>query len=220
MKSLYESLIMNESLTDLPSIAEWLSQYEIWRTKIDVSDLEFDGNKVNILPKQPVDFRIKENIPFKIGKLNGTIELCYFNLDTDHIVDECGGISFVGVKGGKKLKDTRIIINSDYQKPRNSSNGVSFWKSAGLLSAMKNVIFDFSKAYNDFNYFNIDILKKNSLKNIELIDCKMIVSNSEAKVTLDDIKNLKGVDKILSNSGDTENFSFTFDGKKWRVGKN
>ena len=218
MKSLYESLTMKESLTDLPSIAAWLSENEIWRTKIDVSDLEMDGDKVNILTKKPVYFRIKENIPFKIGKLNGIIELCYFDLDTDHIVDECGGISFVGVKGGKKIKDITIKIDSKYQTPGQSANCVSFWKSAGLLSAMKKVTFDFTDAPN--STFDIDVLKKNSLKNIELVDCKMIVSNSEAKVTLDDIKNLKGVDKILSNSGEVDKFSFTFDGKQWKVGRN
>ena len=168
MRSLYEALMVNETLTDLPSIATWLSECEIWKTKIDPSDLEFDGDKVNILPKQPVTFRINKNIPFKIGKLNGTIELCYFDLDTDHIVDECGGISFVGVKGGKKLKNVRIAINSDYQISGRSSNCVSFWKSAGLLSAMKNITFDFTDAPD--SSFDIDTLKKNSLKNIEFIN--------------------------------------------------
>ena len=77
---------------------------------------------------------------------------------------------------------------------------------------------------------NVNVLNKNDeiakkvqtyldSKNIKLINCDKILSNSEAKVTLDDIKDIKGVSKIWSNSGNAEDASFTLVNGKWKQGK-
>ena len=222
MKSLYESIMdidNNIGNIDESIVAEWATKHEIYRETVDVKCIKKNGDKFDILPNKPIYIRVgeRDNVPFKIGKLNGYLELNYIELNGDHIIDECGGLMFNSVKGGKKLKNATIKINSDYQISQRSSNCVSFWKSAGLLSAMKNITFDFTDAPN--SSFDIDTLKKNSLKNIEFINCDMVLSNSEAKVTLDDIKDIKGVSKIYSNSGRTEEFSFYYDGKKWNQGR-
>jgi hypothetical protein len=82
---------------------------------------------------------------------------------------------------------------------------------------MKNITFDFTDAPD--GQIEMDVFKKNSLKNIKLINCDKILSNSEAKVTLDDIKDIEGVSKIWSNSGNVEDASFTLVNGKWKQGK-
>lgn len=219
MRSLYESLLDIDNIENIDEsiVADWLSQFEIWRTKIDEKDIKRNGDKFDIITNKPIHLRINKNIPFKIGKLNGYLELNYVDLVGDHLVDECGGLILNYVKGGKSLKNTTIKINKDFQNDRSANNGVSVWKSAGFLSAIKNLTFDFTDAPD--SSFDIDALKKNSLKNIEFINCDIVLSNSEAKVTLDDIKDIKGVSKIYSNSGRTEEFSFYYDGKNWKQGR-
>lgn len=221
MKSLYESLMdvdNNIDIFDEELVAQWCTKHESSSRKtVNSSDIKKNGDKFDILPSQPIILKAFEPIPFKIGKLNGCLNMHGFELTGDHIIDECGGISFDYMKGGKKLKNLTIRINSDLQIPNSSFNGVSFWKSAGFLSSIKNITFDFTNAPS--SRFDIDVFKKNTLRNIGLIDCPMILSNSEAKVTLDDIKDIKGVSKIYSNSGSTEEFSFYYDGKKWNRGR-
>lgn len=217
MRSLYESLLDNDINVDEILVADWVSSHEIHGVKIDSKDIKMRGDKYDILPSNPIFIRVSENdnIPFKIGKLNGYLILNYVNLTYDHLVDECGGIEFNGTKGGKLLKNLTIKINSKYQRPSVSS--VVFWRCAGTLSSMKNITFDFTDAPD--SQFEIDVFKKNSLKNIKLINCDKILSNSEAKVTLDDIKDIKGVSKIWSNSGDVEDASFTLVNGKWKQGR-
>jgi hypothetical protein len=221
MKSLYESLMdvdNNIDSFDEELVAQWCTKHESSSRKtVNSSDIKKNGDKFDILPSQPIILKAFEPIPFKIGKLNGCLNMHGFELNGDHIIDECGGISFDYMKGGKKLKNLTIRINSDLQIPNSSFNGVSFWKSAGFLSNVKNITFDFTNAPS--SRFDIDVFKKNTLRNINLIDCPMILSNDEAKATLDDIKDIKGVSKIYSNSGRTEEFSFYYDGKKWNQGR-
>jgi hypothetical protein len=221
MKSLYESLMdvdNNIDSFDEELVAQWCTKHESSSRKtVNSSDIKKNGDKFDILPSQPIILKAFEPIPFKIGKLNGCLNMHGFELTGDHIIDECGGISFDYMKGGKKLKNLTIRINSDLQIPNSSFNGLSFWKSAGFLSNVKNITFDFTNAPS--SRFDIDVFKKNTLRNINLIDCPMILSNDEAKATLDDIKDIKGVSKIYSNSGRTEEFSFYYDGKKWNQGR-
>lgn len=219
MRSLYESLLGNDIKVDEIVVADWVTSHEINGTKIDSKDIKMRGDKYDILPSKPIFIRVneKDNIPFKIGKLNGHLILNYVNLTYDHLVDECGGIEFNGTKGGKLLKNLTIKINSKYQYPNRSGNGIVFWRCAGTLSSMKNVTFDFTDAPD--SHFDIDVLKKNSLKNIKFINCDKIISYTEAKVTLDDIKDVKGVSKIWSNSGNVEDASFTLMNGKWKQGK-
>jgi hypothetical protein len=221
MKSLYESLMdvdNNIDSFDEELVAQWCTKHESSSRKtVNSSDIKKNGDKFDILPSQPIILKAFEPIPFKIGKLNGCLNMHGFELTGDHIIDECGGISFDYMKGGKKLKNLTIRINSDLQINNSSFNGVSFWKSAGFLSNIKNITFDFTNAPS--SRFDIDVFKKNTLRNINLIDCPMILSNDEVKVSLDDIKDIKGVSKIYSNSGRTEEFSFYYDGKKWNQGR-
>lgn len=219
MKSLYESLLGNDIKVDEIAVADWATSHEIHRVIIKPSDIKINGDKYDILPSHPVFISVncEDNIPFKIGKLNGYLILNYVNLTCDHLVDECGGIEFSRTKGGKLLKNLTIKINSKYQYPGKSGNGVVFWFCAGTLSSMKNITFDFTDAPD--SHFEIDSLKKNSLKNIKFINCDKILSNSEAKVTLDDIKDIKGVSKIRSNSGNVDDTSFTFIDGEWKRGK-
>lgn len=219
MRSLYESLLDNDINVDEILVADWVSSHEIYGTKIDSKDIKMRGDKYDILPSKPIFIRVNENdnIPFKIGKLNGYLTLNFVNLTYDHLVDECGGIEFNNTKGGKLLKNLTIKINSKYQYPDKSGNGVSFWRCAGTLSSIKNITFDFTDASD--SSFDIDVLRKNSLKNIKFINCNKILSNSEAKVTLDDIKDIKGVSKIWSNSGNVEDASFTLVNGKWKQGR-
>jgi hypothetical protein len=221
MKSLYESLMdvdNNIDSFDEELVAQWCTKHESSSRKtVNSSDIKKNGDKFDILPSQPIILKAFEPIPFKIGKLNGCLNMHGFELTGDHIIDECGGISFDYMKGGKKLKNLTIRINSDLQIPNSSFNGLSFWKSAGFLSNVKNITFDFTNAPS--SRFDIDVFKKNTPRNINLIDCPMILSNDEAKATLDDIKDIKGVSKIYSNSGRTEEFSFYYDGKKWNQGR-
>lgn len=219
MRSLYESLLDVENIENIDEsvVANWLSQFEIWKTDIDQKDIKRNGDKFDILPNKPIHLRINKNIPFKIGKLNGYLELNYVDLVGDHLVDECGGLILNYVKGGKKLKNSTVKINKDFQNDRSSNNGVSVWKSAGFLSTIKNLTFDFTDAPE--SKFSIDKLAKNSLKNINFINCDLVLSNDEAKVTLKDIERIEGVNKIWSNSGNTEDCSFTFIDGKWEQGK-
>lgn len=216
MRSLYESLLDVENIENIDEsiVANWLSQFEIWKTDIDQKDIKRNGDKFDILPNKPIHLRINKNIPFKIGKLNGYLELNYVDLVGDHLVDECGGLILNYVKGGKKLKNSIIKINKDFQKDRSANNGVSVWKSAGFLSTIKNLTFDFTDAPE--SKFSIDKLTKNSLKNINFINCDLVLSNDEAKVTLKDIEKVEGVNKIWSNSGDINEYSFTYIDKEWR----
>ena len=219
MKSLYESLLDIDNIENIDesTVANWLSQFEIWKTDIDQKDIKRNGDKFDILPNKPIHLRINKNIPFKIGKLNGYLELNYVDLVGDHLVDECGGLILNYVKGGKKLKNSTIKINKDFQRDGSSDNGVSVWKSAGFISAIKNLTFDFTNAPE--SKFSIDKLAKNSLKNINFINCDLVLSNDEAKVTLKDIEGIKGVNKIWSNSGDINEYSFTYIDKEWRQGR-
>ena len=219
MRSLYESLIDLDNIENIDEsiVANWLSQFEAFRINIDQKDIKRNGDKFDILPNKPIYLRINKNIPFKIGKLNGYLELNYVDLVGDHLVDECGGLILNYVKGGKKLKNSTVKINKDFQNDRSSNNGVSVWKSAGFLSAIKNLTFDFTDAPE--SKFSIDKLAKNSLKNINFINCDLVLSNEEAKVTLKDIEGIKGVNKIWSNSGDINEYSFTYIDKEWRQGR-
>lgn len=221
MKSLYESLLdidNNIDVFDEELVAQWCTKHESSSRKpVNPSDIKKNGDKFDILPSQPIILKVFEPIPFKIGKLNGCLNMHGFELTGDHVIDECGGVSFDYMKGGKKLKNLTIKINSDLQMHNSSFSVVSFWKSAGLLSNIKNITFDFIDAPD--SRFDIDVLKKNTLKNINFIDCPTILSNDEAKVYLDDIKNLKGVYNIMSNSGDINNASFYYDGKEWKQGR-
>ena len=219
MRSLYESLIDLDNIENIDesTVANWLSQFEILKTDIDQKDIKRNGDKFDILPNKPIHLRINKNIPFKIGKLNGYLELNYVELVGDHLVDECGGLILNYVKGGKKLKNSIIKINKDFQKDRSSINGVSVWKSAGFLSAIKNLTFDFTNAPE--SKFSIDKLAKNSLKNINFINCDLVLSNEEAKVTMKDIERIEGVNKIWSNSGNIDEYSFTYIDGKWEQGK-
>lgn len=219
MRSLYESLIDLDNIENIDesTVANWLSQFEIFKTDIDQKDIKRNGDKFDILPNKPIHLRINKNIPFKIGKLNGYLELNYVELVGDHLVDECGGLILNYVKGGKKLKNTTIKINKDFQNDRSSNNGVSVWKSAGFLSAIKNLTFDFTDAPE--SNFSIDKLAKNSLKNINFINCDLVLSNDEAKVSLKDIERIEGVNKIWSNSGAVDEFSFTYIDGEWKQGR-
>lgn len=219
MKSLYESLLDIDNIKNIDesTVANWLSQFEIWKTDIDQKDIKRNEDKFDILPNKPIHLRINKNIPFKIGKLNGYLELNYVNLIGDHLVDECGGLILNYVKGGKKLKNSTIKINKDFQKDRSANNGVSVWKSAGFLSAIKNLTFDFTNAPESI--FSIDKLAKNSLKNIKFVNCDEVLSNEEAKVTVKDIERIEGVNKIWSNSGNIDEYSFTYIDGKWNQGR-
>lgn len=219
MRSLYESLLDIENIENIDEsiVANWLSQFEIWKTDIDQKDIKRNGDKFDILPNKPIHLRINKNIPFKIGKLNGYLELNYVELVCDHLVDECGGLILNYVKGGKKLKNTTIKINKDFQNDRSSNNGVSVWKSAGFLSAIKNLTFDFTNSPE--TKFSIDKLAKNSLKNINFINCDLVLSNEEAKVSLKDIERIEGVNKIWSNSGNVNEYSFTYIDGEWKQGR-
>lgn len=219
MKSLYESLLDIDNIENIDesTVANWLSQFEIWKTDIDQKDIKRNGDKFDILPNKPIHLRINKNIPFKIGKLNGYLELNYVDLIGDHLVDECGGLILNYVKGGKKLKNSTIKINKDFQKDRSANNGVSVWKSAGFLSAIKNLTFDFTNAPESI--FSIDKLAKNSLKNIKFVNCDEVLSNEEAKVTVKDIERIEGVNKIWSNSGNIDEYSFTYIDGKWNQGR-
>lgn len=221
MRSLYESLLdinNNIDVFDEELVAQWCTKHESSSRKpVNSSDIKKNGDKFDILPSQPIILKVFEPIPFKIGKLNGCLNMHGFELTKDHIIDECGGISFDYMKGGKKLKNLTIRINSDLQIPNSSFNVVSFWKSAGFLSNVKNITFDFTNASE--SKFSIDKLAKNSLKNINFINCDLVLSNEEAKVTLKDIENVKGVNKIWSNSGDINEYSFTFIDGEWKQGR-
>lgn len=219
MKSLYESLLDIENIKNIDEsiVADWLSQFEVFKVDIDPKDIKRNGDKFDILTNKPIHLRINKNIPFKIGKLNGYLELNYMDFVGDHLVDECGGLILTNVKGGKKLKNSTIKINKDFQKDRSSHNGVSVWMSAGFLSAIKNLTLDFTNAPE--SRFSINKLVKNSLKNIKFINCDRVVSNAEAKVTLKDIEGIEGVNKIWSNSGKIDEYSFTYINKEWRQGR-
>lgn len=219
MRSLYESLLDIENIENIDEsiVAKWLSQFEAFKVDIDSKDIKRNGDKFDILPNKPIYLRINKNIPFKIGKLNGYLELNYIDFVGDHLVDECGGLILTNVKGGKKLKNSTIKINKDFQKDRSSHNGVSVWMSAGFLSAIKNLTLDFTNAPE--SRFSINKLAKNSLKNIKFINCDKVVSNEEAKVTLKDIEGIEGVNKIWSNSGKIDEYSFTYVDKEWRQGR-
>ena len=77
--------------------------------------------------------------------------------------------------------------------------------------------FDFTDAPE--SEFSIDRLAKNSLKNIKFINCDKVLSNEEAKVTLKDIERIEGVNKIWSNSGNIDEYSFTFIDREWKQGR-
>lgn len=219
MRSLYESLLDIENIENIDEsiVADWLSQFEVFKVNIDPKDIKRNGDKFDILPNKPIHLRINKNIPFKIGKLNGYLELNYVDLVGDHLVDECGGLILTYVKGGKKLKNSTVKINKDFQEDRSANNGVYVWKSAGFLSTIKNLTLDFTNAPE--SKFSIDRLAKNSLKNINFIDCDLVLSNDEAKVTLKDIEKVEGVNKIWSNSGDINEYSFTYIDKEWIQGR-
>lgn len=227
MKSLVEHLneslsrSVNESNFSISDVVDYCNAHLAMKKTITAEDVVKRADKFDILPSAPVTLVVgeRDEFPqFKIGKLNGYLKINYATLDNnvDHLVDECGGISFCGVKGGKRLKNLTIKINSKYQKAGDAENGIDFWKCAGLLSSVKNITLDFTEAPGCG--VGIDMLKPNSLKNINFENCECVRSNSEAKVELDDIKHIKGLSKIRSNSGDVEANSFYFNGKEWVQG--
>lgn len=202
-------------LTKASEISEWISDNNAFRIKVSEKDITIKGDKVDILPKDRIVINIDKGvIPFKIGKLNGYLNISWCDFEGDHLADECGGVSFTGVKGCKNLKNITVKISSQYQEPRRSSNGVDFWKSATALSNMRNVTFEFDDASGEFR---VERLAKNTLKNIKLVNCDTIRSNSEAKVTVDDLKDVTGVNHIASNSGHIDDHSFDFIDGKWHV---
>lgn len=217
-EQLSESLEMNNfSISD---VVNYCNNHNVWKKSITEEDVKQNGDKFDILPSTPIVLVVGEGDEFpqfKIGKLNGYLKMNYITLDdVGHLVDECGGIIFNFVKGGRKLKNLTIRINSKYQRAGDPDNGVGFWKSSQLLSGMKNIIFDFTDAPG--SKLNIDKLKGNSLKNINFVNCEEVRSNSEADVELEDIKHIKGLSKIRSNSGRVEVKSFYFDDGDWVQG--
>lgn len=219
MKSLFRYIVEASSsineLTDVVEIAEWISNNNAFGIKVSEKDITIKGEKVDILPKDRITINIEDGIiPFKIGKLNGYLNISWCDFLGDHLADECGGVAFTGVMNCKNLKNITVKISSQYQTPNRASNGVDFWKSSKALSTMRNVTFEFDDASGEFR---VERLAKNTLKNIKLINCDTVRSNSEAKVTVDDLKDVTGVKHIASNSGSIDDYSFDFIDGEWHV---
>ena len=208
-----------EELTDAVEIAKWVSDHNAFKVNVEPKDITIKGGKVDILPKDTITINIDNGvIPFKIGKLNGYLNITWCEFLGDHLADECGGVAFTGVTSCKNLKNATIKISRQYQAPNRASNCVDFWKSSKALSTMRNVTFEFDDASGEFR---VERLTKNILKsfkqNIKLVNCDTIRSNSEAKVTVDDLKDVTGVKHIASNSGHIDDCSFEFVDGKWYV---
>lgn len=223
MKSLFRYIVEASSsineLTDAVEIAKWVSDHNAFKVNVEPKDITIKGGKVDILPKDIITITIDNGvIPFKIGKLNGYLNITWCDFVGDHLADECGGVAFTGVKNCKNLKNITVKISSQYQAPNRASNCVDFWKSATALSNMRNVTFEFDDASIEFR---VDCLTKNILKSfnrgIKLVNCDTIRSAYEAKVTVDDLKDITGVKHIASNTGHIDNYSFEFVDGKWHV---
>lgn len=204
-----------EELTDAAEIAKWVSDHNAFKVNVEPKDITIKGGKVDILPKDIITINIDNGvIPFKIGKLNGYLNITWCEFLGDHLADECGGIAFTGVTNCKNLKNITVKISSQYQAPNRASNCVDFYKSSKALNTMRNVTFEFDGTSGEFR---VERLAKNTLKNIKLVNCDTIRSNSEAKVTVDDLKDVTGVKHIASNSGHIDDRSFEFVDGKWHV---
>lgn len=219
MKSLYESLFDiddNVESIDNTTIARWVSEHDIFKNTIKSSDIKKNGDKIDILPKKQVYIQTREDIPFKIGKLNGYLEFRRMDMNADHIVDECGGLFFHYVKGGKKLKNLTIKLNSKYQTNNYWSNFIYITKSTSLLDNMRNVTFDFTDT-SETCCLGVSTLNLNHLKNINLINCNTIISDDDIKVNEEDLMKVDNcVKKILFNADDMDNsYCYVRDGENW-----
>lgn len=205
-------------LTDVKDIASWISEHNAFRVTVDPKDITIKNDKVDILPKERITIVVKDGvIPFKIGKLNGYLAIEWCDFVGDHLVDECGGISFTGVGNCRGLKNLTIKISTEYQEPNRSSNCIDFWKSSRALNTMRNITFEFDDPSIEVRVDRVTKSMLKSFKNIKLVNCDTIRSNSEAKVTVDDLKGFTDVKHIASNSGHIDTYSFDLIDGKWHT---